>query len=162
MTNTTFSNDTVKTAGDMFTKSMQAGQKMQEETCRFWTDAANRASDDFRNRVEKMAEEAAPMNKKNAERVQKMFDEQTQRNTNFFRNAMEMNPFVRPVSNPTEMFDRTNQFFKASFDTMRDSFEAFGKASQDVVTEWQNVAKRCETGCCTATANVDATRKAAK
>src|SRR5262245_37821809 len=104
--NSTINTDAFKTAGEMFNKTVQAGVKVQEEAGRFWNDATSRATDEFRNRVEKFAEEVAPLNKKNADRFQRLFDEQTQRGTNFFRMAIEMNPFIRPVSTPAESFDR--------------------------------------------------------
>jgi hypothetical protein len=153
--------DAFKTAGEMFNKSVQATVKVQEESIRFWNDATTRATDEFRNRVEKMAEEVAPLNKKNADRFQRLFDEQTQRGTNFFRTAMDVNPFVRPVSNPAEAFERTSNFFKTSFDMMRESVDAFSKASQETVADWQNVAKRCESSVCTAPTG-DGTKRAAK
>lgn len=159
--NGTMNPEAFKTAGEMFNKSVQAGVKVQEETVRFWNDATTRATDEFRNRVEKMAEEVAPLNKKNADRFQRLFDEQTQRGTSFFRTAMDVNPFMRPISTPTEAFERTSNFFKASFDVMRESVDAFSKASQETVADWQNVAKRCESGVCTAPTG-DATKRPAK
>lgn len=159
--NSTMNTEAFKTAGEMFNKGIQAGVKVQEEAIRFWNDASTRATDEFRNRVEKFAEEVAPLNKKNGERFQRLFDEQMQRGTSFVRAAIESNPFLRPVSNPTEAFERTSNFFKASFDVMRESVDAFTKASQESATEWQNVAKRCETGCCTASTG-EATKRPAK
>ena len=157
----TINTEAFKSAGEMFNKSVQASVKVQEESVRFWNDATTRATDEFRNRVEKMADEITPLNKKNADRFQRLFDEQTQRGTSFFRTAMDVSPFVRPVSNPAEAFERATQFFKTSFDMMRDSVDAFTKASQETVADWQNVAKRCETGCCTAPTG-DATKRPAK
>lgn len=159
--NSTINTDAFKTAGEMFNKSVQAGVKVQEETIRFWNDATSRATDEFRNRVEKMADEIAPLNKKNVDRFQRLFDEQTQRGSNFFRTAMDINPFIRPVSTPAEAFERATQFFKSSFDVMRESVDAFSKASQETAADWQNVAKRCETGCCTVPTG-DAAKRPAK
>lgn len=158
---TTINTEAFKTAGEMFNKSVQAGVKVQEESVRVWNDSTTRTTDEFRNRVEKFADEVAPLNKKNADRFQRLFDEQTQRGSNFFRTALEINPFVRPFSTPAEAFERTGNFFKASFDVLRESVDAFSKASQETVADWQNVAKRCETSCCTAPSG-DAAKRPAK
>jgi hypothetical protein len=158
MTTTTpnFATDTIRQTTDTFNKAFQAGVKFQEDTFRTFNENATRATDEFRNRVERFADEMTPVTKKNVDRFTKMFDENTQRTSTFVRSAFDTNPFIAPVSNPTELMDRTMNFWKNAFETTRESFEAFNKTSQDA---WTSFTQCCKAGECCQTATADTTAK---
>lgn len=140
---TATANDTFKTVTDTFNKSFEAGVKMHEDAFRMVNDMSTRATEEFRNRVEKMADDVLPMSKKNMDRFQRMFDESTQRATNLVRTSMDLNPMTRPVNSPTEMMDRAFSMWKASFDAARETMDSMQKVTSEVVTDWQNSTKCC-------------------
>lgn len=157
MTTTNFATDTFRQAAETFNKAFQAGLKFQEDAFRTFSENATRATDEFRNRVERIADEMTPTTKKNVDRFTKLFDDNTQRASAFFRSALDANPFVAPVHNPTEMMDRTMSFWKSAFETTRESFEALNKTTQDA---WTSIAQCCKTGeCCQAPTAETASRK---
>lgn len=145
---TATANDTFKTMTDTFSKSFETGVKMQEDAFRMVSDMSSRATEEFRNRVEKMADDVLPQSKKNVDRFQRMFDEHTQRVTTLARTSMDLNPLVRPIAAPAEMMDRAMAMWKASFDAARESMDSMQKLTAEVVTDWQNATKCCGTAAC--------------
>lgn len=140
--------DSFKTMTDTFSKSFDAGVRMQEDAFRMVTDMSTRATEEFRNRVEKMADDVLPMSKKNMDRFQRMFDETAQRATNLVRTSMDLNPAVRPVATPAEIMDRTFSMWKASFDAARETMDAMQKMTTEVVADWQSATKCCGSTTC--------------
>lgn len=132
MQNTT---DLFKNFSETFTKGMTASTKFYEDGMKFWTDAMTRTTDEFRNRVEKMADELNPVTKRSAERVQRLFDENTQRGIALVKQGMEMSPMVKPVGTPAEFFDRNVTFSKTAFETMRESMDATLKVGAEAMRE---------------------------
>lgn len=146
MTTTTpnFAADMFRQFNENFNKAFQTGVKFHEDTFRTMNDTTIRTTDEFRNRVERFAEELTPVTKKNADRFTKMFDENMQRTNSFVRSAIEHNPFATPANSPTEMVDRTMNFWKSAFETTRESVEAFNKAGQDAWTNFTQCCKSCD------------------
>jgi hypothetical protein len=141
--NTTPANDTFKQFSETVTKGSQASTKFFEDGFKFWSDMTTRTTDEFRNRVEKMADEMLPASKKSMERFQKMFDDNTQRSFQLVRQGLEMHPVTHPVGTPAEMIDRTTTFFRNAFETTRESTDAMMKFGTDAMRDF-STAFRCD------------------
>jgi len=143
-TTTTPSSDVFKHFSETFSKGMQASTKFYEDGMKFWNDAMTRTTDEFRNRVEKMADEMTPVTKRSAERMQRLFDENTQRGMALVKNGMEMNPVAKPAATPAEFFDRSVNFSKNAFETMRESMDATFKTGAENMREFTQCFRGCD------------------
>lgn len=120
--------DMFQQACDSFNKTMKTGAKFQQDVARFWTDAAGKNVEEMRDQFENVAQEAFPFNKKNLERFQRLFDEQTQQTLEMLRQTFDSG---RPTD-IQEMFQRTSELWRTSFDTIRASADAMAKTSTEM------------------------------
>lgn len=148
---TDFVSDGVKTAADSFAKTMQSGIKFQEEAATFLTKTLGRTSDEFRSQWDKMTEDAFPFNKKNVERFQKLFDEQSSRSLDLLRKTFD----VSAPTNPTDVYEKTFSLWRSSLDTMRQSAESMAKLNAEMFENWNCTMRKTfeKSGCCNVNGN---------
>lgn len=139
MTATTreFTNDTARMINDSFATAMKTGTKMFEESAQFWFDMAGQNMDTFRNRFEKVADDAIPFSKKNADRFHRLFDDQIQKTTETMRQGVEM----LHAQTPAEAFDGLMGFCRRSLETMRHACETMVKANTEMFESWQTLTQ---------------------
>ncbi len=139
MTNSTheFTNDTMKVMNESFATAMKTGTKVFEETARFWFDLATQNMDGFRNRFERVADDAVPFSKKNMDRVQRTFEDQAHRNAETLRQGIE----VFQSQSPAEAFDHAMMFCRRSIETMRHACETFAKTNTEMFEAWTQMTQ---------------------
>lgn len=129
-------------ASESFNKTMQAGVKLQEETARFWSDMVGRTTDELRTRWEHAASDAAPISRKNTERFQHLFDEQSKRSLELLRKSMD----VASVRTPAEMFDAIGQLWQTTFDSMRETNDALTRMNSELMESFSGAVKSTAAG----------------
>lgn len=128
----TFVNDSFKMMTDTFSKAVQTGTKMFEENTRLANEFATRSTEQFRANWDKFNSDFMPLSKSTTERFQRFFDEQTRRNHEFFRDAVD----TRPTMNPAEFSERVANFWSHCFSTLRETTEACAKVGNDAFQNW--------------------------
>lgn len=121
-------NDMFRMMSDNFSSAMRNGMKFQEDALRFWNDAFTRSSEQFRVRMG-TGEEMFPVARKNADRFAKIMDEQTSRNLDLLRQAID----AAGSQNFGEMNDKFAHIWRSSFDGIRHTAEAFALAGKEML-----------------------------
>ncbi|TWT42317.1 hypothetical protein RAS1_34470 [Phycisphaerae bacterium RAS1] len=132
-------NDAFKTGTDTFATFVQTGVKFQEQTARFWNDLFARSNDEIRTQTERFNRDIMPVARRNAERVQKLVDEQTQRTTDFVRRSFD----IGQAATPAEAMDKFLGLWQTSFDVMKQSTDAFARVGNEMVANWSDSMKNC-------------------
>ncbi len=124
--------DAMKQVAENYMKTMQAGMKFYEDTAHIYTEMATKNVDEAKARCEKFATDLADLNKKNLERFQTFFDEQTRRNASLTPYMVDPAAFT----NPAEMYDRMAALWRNSFESLRDSVTTSAKATAEAIEGW--------------------------
>ncbi|MBK9128877.1 MAG: hypothetical protein IPM13_13915 [Phycisphaerales bacterium] len=138
MSTATFSNvwaDTFRQVADNYTKTFQAGMKFYEDTAKLYADLAAKGAEEGRARVEKTIADMGDLNRKNFERFQAFFEEQTRRNAS-------LTPYMLDptcMSNPAEACERVAAMWRTSFETLRDSVATAAKATAELIDGYSQV-----------------------
>jgi len=152
---TDFMTDSFKQMSDCLAGTLEVGTDFFQRTAEFWTDAAAKNAQTFRKQWETFNGQAAPLARSNIERLQKLFEQQCQRGLELMR----LNVDTQPTADPAELFDRTVELWRNSFETLRQSIDAVAKANAQMFESWTELIGAPAAGVRTAKATA---RKAAK
>lgn len=134
---TEFATQTFTQWGEILNSAIETGLKFQEESSRFWTNLYNQGAETVRGRWQRVADELMPLNNKNTDRFQKLFHEQADRGMNLLRQAFD----VCKVRTPAEWTDRAGEFWRASFDTMKEATEAATQVGAEAWQSWTDAVR---------------------
>ena len=132
--------DVFKQACDSFNTALQTGTKFQQDLARSWTETAGMNLDEARERFDKATHDFAPVSKKNLERFERQFDEQTRQSFDLLRQAFD----AGKPADVQEMYERTQELWQASFDALRSTTDSFAKTNTEFLASW---SKMFRTGC---------------
>ncbi len=147
--------DMFKVMNDGFNATIKSGMKLQEDTTRFWNELIQKNTDAFAGRWEKLADDVVPFGRKNVERFQRAFEEQSTRTMDAIRHAFDVSPNV----GMPEINEKMAQAWKSSFESFRTATETFAKANSEMLDTWNDVVRG---GCCGTTAKPAAQKPAGK
>ena len=134
---TNFVADTFRQATENFTKAVQTGIQLQQETAKFWTDMLTKQAETARSQFEKVSAEAVPAQKRAVETFQKMFDEQSRSAMELLRKSFE----VGQARDGGQACDRLSTIWKDSFEAMRSSADTLTRAQHEMIESWASLAK---------------------
>lgn len=145
--------DTFKQISDTFARTMEIGTKFHEDNARFWTETIGRNLDAFRTQWQKLNDELLPFTRRNVERFHKLFDEQAQRSLELLRRSLEA---ASPAGDASQVYERVNDAWRSSFETLRESADAVAKANAEMFQGWTDAVRRLYNG---AAAEADASKR---
>jgi hypothetical protein len=129
--------DSFKQAADAFAKSMHAGIRFQEDTAQFWTEIMGRTTEELRVRWDKFSHDVAPFSRRAADRLNRLFDEQSHRGLELMRKSFDL----WQARTANEAYDKTMALWQASFNTMRDSSDALVRTNAELLDGWSQTVR---------------------
>ncbi len=129
-----------KSMSDNFRSMLDNSMKFQQDVFRTMTGFVNSCDsmDDYRGKIETVANDSIGMVKKNAEAMTRTFDETCRNNMNMFRKSFDMS---KPEANK-DMFAQANDFWHAAFDTMRGNVEATAKSATQLIENFSDFVSK--------------------
>lgn len=126
-------------AADSFKTTIDAGLKMQQDAFKNMMNCFTGIDrfDDVRTRIESVTNETVGMIRKNAERTQKLFDEQVRTGTEMMNKSFDSMKIGKIANgNVTE---QCRSAWKNGFDAMCSGIDAMAKANVQVVENWASL-----------------------
>lgn len=127
-----------KHAGECFNQAVQTGIAFQKEAGKSWTDAYGRNLDLFRAQFDTVANDAVPAAKNNLERFQGLCDAQVKQGMDMFRQVFG----VGQDGQTANVFDRTMETWRRSFDVMQSNMDTLAKANMEVFESFREAGKK--------------------
>ena len=137
--NTNRTNNMFEQAADGFKTTIDAGLKMQQDAFKNMMNCFTGIDrfDDVRTRIESVTNETVGMIRKNAERTQKLFDEQVRTGTEMMNKSFDsMKNGKMANGNVTE---QCRSAWKNGFEAMCSGIDAMAKANVQVVENWASL-----------------------
>lgn len=140
-------NNVFEQAADSFRTTFDAGLKMQQDAFKSMMNCFTGFDrfDDVRTRIESVTNETVGMIRKNAERTQKLFDEQVRTGTDMMNKSFDsMKNGKMTQGNMTE---QCRSAWKNGFDAMCSGIDAMAKANVQVVENWASLFDKTMATC---------------
>jgi signal transduction protein with GAF and PtsI domain len=141
MDNQVFVNDMFKQATENFNQAMNTGLKFQEESARFWGETFGKNVDQFRSQIDKISNESFPTAKKQLDRFHTMFDEQSKKGVEMFKEAFDSG---NKAMNG-DAYNQAMKMWRTSFDAMRSSVDNIAQANAEMFESFSSMTKNA---CC--------------